>query len=110
MSDDLQLKKHPVFSTPATGPSRVVIFVNDRPLEVTAGISLAAALWVGGIRALRLDEATGQPRGMYCGIGHCCECRVTLDGMEDVRSCLVQVRSGMRVELGSATTEDNGAC
>jgi sarcosine oxidase subunit alpha len=36
---------------------------------------------------------------MYCGIGHCYECRVTVDGVEDVRSCLIRVRDGMQVLL-----------
>jgi sarcosine oxidase subunit alpha len=45
---------------------------------------------------------------MYCGIGHCFECRVTVDGIPDVRSCLVEVREGMRVALQVAATTDDG--
>ena len=64
-----------------------------------AGETLAAALWANGIFTLGHNSETGMPRGMYCGIGHCYECRVTVDGMPDIRSCLTPVRDGMCVTL-----------
>ena len=41
----------------------------------------------------------GSPRGLYCGIGVCQECRVVVDG-EVVRSCVTPVVAGMRVTTG----------
>ena len=41
----------------------------------------------------------GAPRGLYCGIGVCQECRVVVDG-EVVRSCVTPVVAGMRVTTG----------
>ena len=38
---------------------------------------------------------------MYCGIGHCYQCRVKVDGVEDVRSCLTKVKPDMHVKLNS---------
>ena len=75
------------------------IFVNDRPVKVFEGETLAAALWANGFISLGHNPKTGANRGLYCGIGHCYECRVTVDGMEDIRSCLVRTREGMRVSL-----------
>lgn len=65
--------------------------------EITArpGITLSAALWEAGIRGLRTDRATD--RGVWCGIGHCFECRVAIDGAEGIRACMVLVRPGMSV-------------
>jgi sarcosine oxidase subunit alpha len=60
---------------------------------------LAAALWANGFILLGHNPNTGCPRGIYCGIGHCYECRVTVDGIEDVRSCLTPVREGMCIFL-----------
>jgi sarcosine oxidase subunit alpha len=76
-----------------------MIMVDGRPLEALAGETLAAALWANGIITLGHNSDTGEPRGMYCGIGHCYECRVTVDGVPEVRSCLTPVRDGMCVAL-----------
>ena len=48
--------------------------------------------------ALR-NSAVGTPRGLYCGIGVCQECRVVVDGVV-VRSCVTPVGAGMRVTTG----------
>ena len=95
----LRLAVHPVTGKPIENRRRVKIFVNDRAVEALEGESLAAALWANGLMALGQNPGAGLPRGMYCGIGHCYECRVTLDGIEDIRSCLIPVRDGMQVIL-----------
>ncbi|WP_269409434.1 (2Fe-2S)-binding protein [Lentibacillus daqui] len=62
--------------------------------------SIAAALLANGIRTLRHHEESGSPRGIYCNIGHCFECRVTVDGEQGVRACLTPLKEGMIVESG----------
>lgn len=57
--------------------------------------SLAAALLANGIRTLRHHEESGSPRGVYCNIGHCYECRVTIDGKQGKRACLTPLKEGM---------------
>ena len=42
-------------------------------------------------RSVRLDE----PRSAVCGMGICHECRVTVDGVSQVRSCLLLCTPGM---------------
>lgn len=61
------------------------------------GESIAAALLAAGLRTLRHTEGRGEPRGLYCGIGHCYECRVHLHGHGSVRACTTLVEEGMRV-------------
>lgn len=68
---------------------------NGQEVQGQAGEPLAMALWALGIRALGQNERTGQPRGLYCAIGQCYECRVIVDGRRDRRSCLEPVREGM---------------
>jgi NADPH-dependent 2,4-dienoyl-CoA reductase/sulfur reductase-like enzyme len=72
--------------------------IDGRPAEAEAGVSLLAALWNDGRRALR-TSVTGQARGPLCGMGTCFECRVTLDGIPHVRSCLTTLRPGMDARL-----------
>jgi sarcosine oxidase subunit alpha len=91
-----------ITSHPIGGPSGrrfFNIFVNDRPVKVFEGETLAAALWANGFISLGHNPNTGSNRGLYCGIGHCYECRVTVDEMEDIRSCLILTREGMRVSF-----------
>ncbi len=83
-----------------TEPVRFTI--DGRPAEAEPGVSLLAALWNDGARALR-SSVTGEARGPLCGMGTCFECRVTVDGQPHVRSCLTPVRHGMNVGLRTAS-------
>src|SRR5690625_2962030 len=62
--------------------------------------TIASALLAHGIRTLRKHEETGNPRGIYCNIGHCYECRVTVNGINNVRACLTPINANMVVESG----------
>jgi aerobic-type carbon monoxide dehydrogenase small subunit (CoxS/CutS family) len=76
----------------------IELTVDGRPLEAPAGQSLAAVLLKAGQETLRTSPS-GAPRGLYCGIGICQECRVVVDGTV-VRSCITPVTAGMRVTTG----------
>ena len=79
---------------------------NGTPYFALPGDSIASALLANGVRVLRYSEQKREPRGLYCGIGHCFECRVTVDGVRSVRACITPVRDGMRVQSqGSARHE-----
>lgn len=62
--------------------------------------TIASALLAHGIRTLRKHEETGTPRGIYCNIGHCFECRVTVNNISNVRACLTPIEANMVVESG----------
>ena len=99
MTNPRRLNSHPLLNDAAADRTTVTITVDGRPLQAKTGQSLAVALWANGIITLGYHSETGLPRGMYCGIGHCYECRVTVDGTPNVRSCLTPVRNGMCVTL-----------
>jgi sarcosine oxidase subunit alpha len=67
--------------------------------EGPTGVPVGLVLWQLGVRSLggRRGGISGG-RALYCGIGHCFECRVTVDGRRDVRSCLTPLRAGMVLE------------
>ena len=104
MTHDLRVTTHPVLDVSIDNRKKVSIAVDGRPLNVLEGEILAAALWANGFIALGHNPSDGSPRGLYCGIGHCYECRVTVDGVADVRSCLIRVRDGMQVSLQNFKT------
>ncbi len=62
-----------------------------------AGVPVGFVLYAQGERILGWNEATGAPRGLYCGIGHCFECRLTIDGVRDQRACLVPLAAEMQL-------------
>lgn len=64
------------------------------------GDTIASALLANGIRKLRVHEESGTPRGIYCNIGHCFECRVTVNQMPGVRACMTEVTADMIIESG----------
>lgn len=74
----------------------VELELDGRPVQVPAGISVAAALMGMGVTAFRRSVA-GEARGPLCGMGTCQECRVEIDGVAQQRACLRTVREGMRV-------------
>jgi predicted molibdopterin-dependent oxidoreductase YjgC len=70
------------------------------PLAGDPGQSVAAALVAAGITSWRTTRRGGRPRGIFCGIGVCHDCLVTVDGVPNQRACLVPLRPGMAVETG----------
>ncbi|MES2124704.1 MAG: (2Fe-2S)-binding protein [Gemmatimonadota bacterium] len=79
--------------------SDLTILVDGVPRRVPAGMTVAVALLQIGIVDFRHD-LSGRPRGPLCAMGSCFECRVTIDGVPEVRACLAVVREGMTVEPG----------
>jgi predicted molibdopterin-dependent oxidoreductase YjgC len=78
----------------------IELTVDGTTLRAPAGQSLAAALLAAGRAALR-QSPSGTPRGLYCGIGVCQECRVHIEGRGIVRACVTPVAAGMRVTTGT---------
>ncbi len=76
----------------------VRIVVDGAPVVAYEGETVAAALLAAGRRALRTTSVRAEPRGMYCGIGVCFDCVMTIDGRPNVRACRAAVRDGMRLE------------
>jgi len=74
------------------------ISVDGSPLPAYEGETIAAALLAAGELTLRHTDKGGQPCGVFCGVGLCHECRVTVNGVPNVRACLTPVAPGMVVE------------
>jgi len=70
--------------------------INGQPLEVPAGTIVAAAVARAGVTKFR-RSVLAQPRGPLCGMGICLECRVTINGQAQCRSCQTLCEEGMEV-------------
>ncbi|MFI1769048.1 (2Fe-2S)-binding protein [Streptomyces sp. NPDC020800] len=67
---------------------------DGRPVPALPGQSIAAALWAAGVLSWRTTRRTGRSRGVFCGMGVCFDCLVTVNGRPNQRACLVTVRDG----------------
>lgn len=75
------------------------VLVDGVATDVPRGVTVAAALVVAG--ALRTRRSiTGQRRFAFCGIGHCQECRVTVDGCANQLACRTICADGMTIATG----------
>jgi D-hydroxyproline dehydrogenase subunit alpha len=70
-----------------------------------AGESIGAALVANGVLALRKTR-NGHPRGLYCGMGACFDCLVTVDGRTGVRACLEKAVADLAVESAAPAAEN----
>jgi glycine/D-amino acid oxidase-like deaminating enzyme len=86
--------------TPAA--DAVGITFDGSPVSALPGETVAAALSAAGILAYR-RTASGAPRGLWCGMGACFDCLVTIDGRANQRACLAKVAPGMVVESAAGS-------
>jgi|EndMetStandDraft_9_1072997.scaffolds.fasta_scaffold00276_11 D-hydroxyproline dehydrogenase subunit gamma len=83
-------------------PLTVAIMLNGRPVMAAPTDTVAAALLAAGEIAFCRSTVSLEPRGPYCGMGVCFECRVTIDGEGSRQACLTTVRDGMEIVTGGA--------
>ncbi|MFC8069374.1 (2Fe-2S)-binding protein [Streptomyces sp. NPDC057293] len=70
------------------------VTVDGRRTEALPGRTVAGVLWAAGITSWRTTRGSGRPRGVFCGIGVCFDCLVTVNDRPNQRACLVPVRPG----------------
>ncbi|MFJ3230709.1 (2Fe-2S)-binding protein [Streptomyces sp. NPDC086787] len=87
------------------GPGFTVTF-DGRSVAALPGQTVAAALWTAGVTAWRHTRREGRPRGVFCGIGVCFDCLVTVNGRPNQRACLVPVRPGDAICTQGGTGHD----
>ncbi|WP_034383905.1 (2Fe-2S)-binding protein [Herbidospora cretacea] len=68
-----------------------------RPVAAEDGQSIGAALHAAGIRSWRTTRSGGRPRGLFCAIGACFDCLLTVNGLPDQRACQTAARAGDEV-------------
>jgi NADH dehydrogenase/NADH:ubiquinone oxidoreductase subunit G len=79
----------------------LTVEVDGELVAAYAGESVATVLLALGQQVFRHTERKHAPRGLYCGMGVCFDCLVTIDGIENVRACMTPVAEGMVIETHS---------
>lgn len=78
----------------------VVIIVDGVAVPAFRGETIGAALLASGRRVLRRNPHSHMPRGLFCGMGVCFECAVTVNGVPNLLSCMTRVEDGMTIVTG----------
>ena len=79
----------------------VTIHIDDHPVSVPAGETVAAALLSAGasngMDHTRTSAESGRPRAPFCMMGVCFDCLIEIYGRPNRQACLVRVADGMRI-------------
>jgi len=92
----MRMNEHPVLEFERG--ELVTFFYNGQPIEGYTTETIAAALHSAGIRRLGHSQHLHRPRGLFCAIGNCSSCFMTVDGEPNVRVCVTKVKAGMQVQ------------
>jgi predicted molibdopterin-dependent oxidoreductase YjgC len=92
-----RIPNHPILGEEKPG-KEVQIFVDGRPIMAREGEMIAAALIANGIWINRYTAHKNKPRGIYCAIGRCTDCIMTVDNVPNVRTCVTKVKEGMKIK------------
>jgi len=107
----MRITEHPVLG-PQPVTEQFEISVDGQPVTARAGDTIASALVAAGVRVFRYSTKRGEPRGLFCAIGRCTDCAMTVDGVPNVRTCVTPARAGMIVQtqhgLGTWQTDPQG--
>lgn len=93
----MRVIEHPILDELDTSHT-VTIYYNGTPIEALEGEPIASALINAGIHAFRTTQKRHEPRGIFCAIGRCTDCKMIVDGVPNTRTCITPVKDGMRVE------------
>ena len=95
---NLRVLEHPILDFSKTGCKKVHITVNGKKIEAYEGEPIAAAIVASGIKVFRKTPKLIRPRGIFCAIGRCSDCVMSVNSMPSVRTCVTPVEDGMIVE------------
>ena len=94
--EKVRIKEHPILDF--TKDRKVIHFTfNNEPVYGFEGDTIAAALHALGIVKLSESSLLKRARGFYCAIGNCSSCNMIVDGVPNVRTCIILIREGMKV-------------
>jgi Fe-S-cluster-containing hydrogenase component 2 len=96
-ANNLRISNHPILGQ-EEHRKEVTITMDGEKMTAREGEMIIAALLSAGIRINRFTAKYNQARGLFCGIGHCTDCIMTVNGLSNVRTCVTPVEEGMVIE------------
>jgi len=92
----VRIEEHPILNFERG--EEAIFYFNGQEIKAYTSETIAAALHASGVRKLGESPELHRPRGLFCAIGNCSSCFMTVDGEPNMRVCVMKVKPGMRVE------------
>lgn len=92
----MRIGNHPILSF--VRAEKVSFLYDGKKVHGFKGDTIAAALHALGIYTYSHSPVNNNPRGIFCAIGHCSSCLMTVDGVPNVRICITEIKEGMQVQ------------
>jgi aerobic-type carbon monoxide dehydrogenase small subunit (CoxS/CutS family) len=99
-----RIADHPILGAGEASPE-ITVFVDGKPVGGKAGEPLAILLLASGMDPLR-RTSKGSPRSIFCGIGQCTDCSMTVNGVPNVRTCITPAVDGMVIETSKESDRE----
>ena len=93
----MRIREHPILGKSKKN-EKVKIKVDGKEIEAFRGEPIAAALMANGIKIFRYTRKYEEPRGIFCALGRCTDCVMTVNGIPNTRTCVTPVENGMEIE------------
>lgn len=93
----MRIENHPILEF--NKGNEIKFYFNGEEMLGYESDTIASALHALGVRVLGESIFKHRPRGFYCAIGNCSSCFMTVNGEPNVRTCIVPLKEGMRVEV-----------
>ncbi len=93
----MRILNHPILGQQDIGKT-VNIALDGKKIKAREGEMIIAALLNAGVRINRFTSKYKEPRGIFCGIGQCTDCIMTVNGIPNVRTCVTPVEGEMTIE------------
>ncbi|MFQ5858067.1 MAG: FAD-dependent oxidoreductase, partial [Anaerolineae bacterium] len=81
-----------------TRGERFTVEIDGESFPAHEGETVASVLLTAGSRAFSRPAEGEHPNRLFCGMGLCHQCLVTVDGMWNLRACMTKVHPGMQIE------------
>lgn len=107
----MRIEDHPILGRAKRG-KKITLILDGKAVAAFEGEPIAVALMASGRRVFRYTTKRKEPRGVFCALGRCTDCVMTVDGHPNVRTCVTPARNGMTVQtqsgLGRGGAASNG--
>ena len=91
----LRIKNHPILDF--HHDQKIPFSFNGKNLQGYSNDTIAAALHANGITKFSESLRFHRARGFFCGIGKCSSCLMNVNGIPNVRTCIVPLKKDVRV-------------
>ncbi len=94
-----EIKDHPILKFDRG--KEIIFTFNGKTIRAYDGETIAIALYRNGFDVFSESPKLHHPRGMFCAIGKCSSCMMRVNGIPNVRTCIIPAKEGMKVESQS---------